>query len=238
MPIRKTTTPSTTSANKSTFTTSNKVTEGQKSITTPAITNFEAKPEVDTKIHGLIGYNSNDNSVTVNIPGFERSTLDQISSNVHSPELTQITDIKNPGIKNQATITEFEKAKAEYESGIRYNELIVWANKYAGSQFKALAEKAKAFASGLVAQSEIEKVYQQFLELQKQKSITLEKGVNYIAQSHKTATVQSALPYTIAENEANLKKQQFKAAKGYQEAKKVESEFNDFLAELGHPKSK
>ncbi|MBD2208088.1 hypothetical protein H6G33_37505 [Calothrix sp. FACHB-1219] len=228
MPIRKTPTTVNTPSRKPTFS------EGQKSITTPIITDFKTKPEVDTRIHGLVGYNSNDNSVTVSIPGFERSTLDQIASNVHSPDLTPIEDIKNPDIKNQASVAEFENAKAKYEGGIRYNELIVWANKYAGSQFKALAEKAKAFASGLVSQSEIEKVYQQFLELQKQKSITLEKGVNYIAQSHKTATVQAALPYTIAENDANLKKQQFKAAKGYQEALKAEEDFDAFLKELGN----
>ncbi|UKP01588.1 hypothetical protein [Nostoc sp. UHCC 0870] len=220
----------------SSTTTKTSISNGQKAVTTPSITNFAEDPKAKTTIHGLVGYNSADSSVTVSIPGFERSDLNAIASQVHSPDLAAVTDVKNPGIKNQATLSEFDKAKSEFEGGIRYNELIIWANKYAGSQFKALAEKAKAFGSGLAAQSEIEKVYQQFLELQKQQKITLEKGVDYVAQSHKTATKQAALPYTLAENEATLSKQKSKAEKAYHEALQAQSQTLDFIKSLNGSK--
>lgn len=206
---------------------------GQKTITTPVITNFSEDPRPETTIHGSVAYDSATSSVNVSLPGFERSSLDDIAASVYSPELTRITDVKIPEIKNQATVAEYESAKAKYEGGIRYNELIVWANKYAGSQFKALAEKAKAFASGLVAQSEIEKVYQQFLELQKQQKITLEKGVDYISQSHKTAVKQAMLPYTLAESEAALSKQKSKAEKAFHEAKQAQLDTSSFIKSLG-----
>lgn len=206
---------------------------GQKSITTPVITNFSQNPRVETTIHGSVAYDSAISFVNVSLPGFERSSLDDIAANVYSPDLTKISDVKNPEIKNQVTVAEYENAKAQYEGGIRYNGLIVWANKYAGSQFKALAEKAKAFASGLVAQSEIEKVYQQFLELQKQQKITLDKGVDYISQSHKTAVKQAMLPYTLAESEAVLSKQKSKAEKAFHEAKQAQLDTSFFIKSLG-----
>lgn len=210
---------------------------GQKSITTPAITNFSEDPRPETTIHGSVAYDSATSSVNVSLTGFERLSLEQLADNVYSPDFAKISDVKNPEIKNQATVAEYENAKAQYEGGIRYNELIGWANKYAGSQFKALAEKAKAFASGLATQSEIEKVYQQFLELQKHQKITLEKGVDYISQSHKTAVKQAMLPYTLAESEAALSKQKSKAEKAFHEAKQAQTDTLDFVKSLGSDKS-
>lgn len=210
--------------------------DGQKSITTPNLTNFSENPSAKTSIHGLVGYDNATSHVTITLPGFERSSLEDIAGSVYSPDLTKIDDVKNPNIQNQSTVSEFEKAKAQYEGGIRYNELIGWANKYAGSQFKSLAEKAKSFSAGLASQSEIEKVYQQFLELQKQQKITAEKGVDYLAQAHKTATKQAALPYTIAENEAALTKQKSKAEKAFHEAQNSVAETKAFIANLGSGK--
>ncbi len=83
----------------------------------------------------------------------------------------------------------FKRAVLDYQDAVRYQELIVWANTYKGSEYKAMASAAKAYTQGLITKSEVEKTYQEFLNLAKQQQITIQRGVEYIGQSHQTAIV-------------------------------------------------
>jgi hypothetical protein len=219
----KTTTSSTSS---STFSTSN------NGIDLPKVTDFTTTPEVNTTINGNVTFDSSSRAVSVQIPGLPQITPDSIAANVHIPTIKSITDVTNPEIDKTVDQATFDRAKAKYEGGIRYQELIGWANKYIGSQYRALAESAKAYAAGLSSAVEIEKVYQQFLELVKQQKITAEKGVDYITQSHKTAVKQAGMVYSIAEQEALLSEQKTKAHKAFEKAKSAESEALEFIKGL------
>lgn len=189
---------------------------------------------VRTEIDSNISFDLETKTGSIVLPNIQPITVTDVADRVKTTTLLDISDVRNPGITEdrKADKATFERAKNDYEDGIRYEQLIVWANTYIGEQYKAIASQAKAYQQGLIAASEIEKVYQQFLELAKQKQITTEKTVNYIAQSHKTATTQTALPYTMAENESNLEKQRIKAKKGFEEAKQGNVEFDDWLTSL------
>ena len=220
---------------KKTTTTDRHVSTDNKHLSIPKATDrtFD-RNDIKTEIAGNIDFNLESRTGVITLPNLPILTLDGIASSVKTTNLLDISDVRNPGIPEdrKADKATFERAKNDYEDGIRYEQLIVWANTYIGEQYKAIASKAKAYQQGLIAASEVEKVYQQFLELAKQKQITTEKTVNYIAQSHKTATVQTSLPFTMAENEATLEKQRIKALKGYEEAKQANVEFTDWLTSL------
>lgn len=128
----KTTTSSTSS---STFSTSN------NGIDLPKVTDFTSTPEVNTTINGNITFDSGSRSVSVQIPGLPQVTPESIGANVHIPVIKPITDVTNPEIEKTVDQATFDRAKALYEGGIRYQELIGWANKYIGSQYRALADR-------------------------------------------------------------------------------------------------
>lgn len=218
---------------KSTGNTTQTTTKKQLPVFRATDKTFEPQ-SVRTEIAGNVDFNLESRTGSVTLPNLEPITLDGIASSVKTTTLLDIADVRNPGITEdrKADKATFERAKNDYEDGIRYEQLIVWANTYIGEQYKAIASQAKAYQQGLIAASEVEKVYQQFLELAKQKQITTEKTVNYVAQSHKTVTVQTALPYTMAENEATLEQQRIKAKRKFEEAKQANVEFDDWLTSL------
>jgi len=203
---------STSSSTQASSTANNHSTTGSNSLELPKITDFNAVPEVRTSINGAVAFDSSSRSVSVTLPGLPQVTPDSIAGNVHVPVIKPIADVTNPDIDKTVDVATYDRAKAKYEGGIRYQELIGWANKYIGSQYKALAESAKAYAAGLSSAVEMERVYQQFLELQKQQKITSEKGVDYIVQSHKTAVKQTGMVYSIAQQEALLSEQKIQCS--------------------------
>lgn len=209
-----------------------KSTTSSTSIELPKITDFNTTPEVKTSINGAVTYDSSSRAVSVQIPGLSQITPESITGNLHVPVIKPISDVTNPGIEQTVDVATFDRAKAQYEGGIRYQELVGWANKYVGSQYKALAESAKAYAAGLSSAVEIERVYQQFLELVKQQKITSEKGIDYIVQSHKTATKQAGMVYSIAQQEAVLSEQKSKAHRAFENFKNVEAETMEFIKGL------
>lgn len=221
------------STSSSTHTTSsNQSTTSSNSIELPKITDFTAVPEVKTSISGAVTFDASSRSTSVTLPGLPQVTPDSIAGNIHTPIIKPITDVTNPDIDKTVDVVTYDRAKAKYEGGIRYQELIGWANKYIGSQYKALAESAKAYTAGLSSAVEMERVYQQFLELQKQQKITSEKGVDYIVQSHKTAVKQTSMVYSIAQQEALLSEQKSNAHKAFEKAKSVELEAQEFIKGL------
>jgi hypothetical protein len=222
------------SSNNSRSSTNNqsKFTSSSTNIELPKVTDFTVNPEVKTSINGAVTFDSSSRSVSVQIPGLPQVTPDSIAGNLHVPVIKPIIDVTNPEIDKTVDQATFDRAKAKYEGGIRYQELVGWANKYVGSQYKALAESAKAYTAGLSSAVEIERVYQQFLELQKQQKITAEKGIDYVIQSHKTATKQAGMVYSIAQQEAALSEQKSKAHRAFESAKYAEAESLEFIKGL------
>jgi hypothetical protein len=165
-------------------------------------------------------------------PYLPQIDINTIGQSLKSTDLKVIDDVRNPGFSEDEKCNEatFERAKNDYEDAIRYQQLLQWANKYRGEEFKTLASNVKAFQAGLTTLTDIEKAKQQFLELLKQGKITEQKGTEYIAQSHRTATMQAQLPYTIAENEANLEQSRIRAQKSFEQAKLDNDLFEDWLA--------
>jgi hypothetical protein len=192
------------------------------------------KNEVMTNIADAINFDASSRTVDISLPNLPNLTVDGIANSVKLPTIKDIDDIRNPGFSEDEKCDErtFKRAILDYQDAIRYQELIVWSNNYRGSEYKAIASAAKAYTQGLLAKSEIEKTYQQFLELSKQQQVTIQKGIEYIGQSHHSATVQAGLPYILADSESSLEKQRIKAKKNYEEAKQSNIEFDDWLASL------
>ncbi len=190
--------------------------------------------EVEPTINSAIKYTSQ--GLTIDTPGFNPIKLDDVFSSVHTPNIQKIEDIKNPNIEGKATEAEHARAIEEYKAGMRYQELIEWSNNYTGSQYKALASAVKAVTKGLNAATELERLNQQFIELNKQQKITQHKGFEYVEQSFKTAVNQAKIPYSAAEHTALLNKQKAKAEKAFHEAKSEEEKTRDFIANLGTEK--
>ena len=212
---------------------SDRVSTGNKTISLHKETTF-APVTVTPTITGNVDFNADSKTVDVSLPGLPNISVASIASSVKRTELHDLADVKNPGIPKEqlASKAEFERAKNEYEGGIRYQQLMQLANNFRGEEYKTIASAAKAYQQGLMATSEVEKVYQQYLELAKQKQITTEKGIAYISQAHKKATAQAALPFTVAENEAKLEQQRIKARKAYEEARQANTEFDGWLSSL------
>jgi hypothetical protein len=70
------------------------------------------------------------------------------------------------------------------------------------------------------------------LELVKQQKVTAEKGVDYIVQSHKTATKQAEMVFSIAQQEAALSEQKSKAHRAFESSKNAEAETAEFIKGL------
>lgn len=206
--------------------------ETKLSIELPTFDGNGKETTVNPSINSAIKY-SKDSGVSVDTPGFKPINLDDIFGAVHVPNIQKIEDVKNPNIEGKATEAEHAKAIEEYKAGIRYQELVEWANNYIGSQYKALASAVKAATKGLNAATELEKLNQQFIELQKQKKITQQKGFEYVEQAHKTAVTEQRVPYSAAEQLALLNKQKAKAEKAFHEAKSEEEKAREFIANLG-----
>lgn len=201
-------------------------------IDLPKITDFNQLPEINTQINNGVTFDSNSKNVTVAIPNAPNVDVNSIAGYSKFPELAVIEDITKPGIKNKCDERSFNAAKLEYEGGIRYEQLVQLHNKYVAERWKSLTEAYRSYSQGLIAVWELEKVKQQFLEVAKQQNITQEKGIQYVEQAHKTAISQARLPYSVAGQEAELSKAKSKAQKSFYEAKKADSEVNDFIKQL------
>lgn len=223
---------STTSTRNSTASISKVVdNESKLNIESPSF-DFQKEVTVNPTINSAIAY-SRESGVSVTTPGFNPIGINDVLGNVHIPDIKKIEDVKNPNIEGKATEAEHAKAIEEYKAGIRYQELVEWANNYIGSQYKALSSAVKAATKGVNAATELERLNQQFIELQKQKKITQQKGFEYVEQAHKTAVIEQRIPYTAAEQIASLRKQKAKAEKAFNEAKSEEEKTRDFIANLG-----
>lgn len=209
--------------------------ESKLSIDLPSFDGSRNETTVNPSINSSITY-SKDGGIGVKTPGFNPINLDDVFGAVHIPNIQKIEDVKAPNIEGKATEAEHSRAIEEYKAGIRYQELVEWANNYIGSQYKALASAVKAATKGLNAATELEKLNQQFIELQKQKKITQQKGFEYVEQAHKTAVIEQRVPYSAAEQLALLNKQKAKAEKAFHEAKSEEEKTRDFIANLGTEK--
>ncbi|MEO0933843.1 MAG: hypothetical protein AAFY21_08815, partial [Cyanobacteria bacterium J06641_2] len=224
-----------TSKAKTTTTSVGTINEGETKLAIE-LPNFDSSNRKETTVNPSINSSINyskDGGITVDTPGFTPIKLDDVFGAVHIPNIQKIEDVKNPNIEGKATEAEHAKAIEEYKAGIRYQELVEWANNYIGSQYKALASAVKAATKGLNAATELERLNQQFIELQKQKKITQQKGFEYVEQSHKTAVIEQRVPYSAAEQIALLNKQKAKSEKAFHEAKSEEEKTRDFIANLG-----
>ena len=224
-----------TSKAKTTTTSVGTINEGETKLAIE-LPNFDSSNRKETTVNPSINSSINyskDGGITVDTPGFTPIKLDDVFGAVHIPNIQKIEDVKNPNIEGKATEAEHAKAIEEYKAGIRYQELVEWANNYIGSQYKALASAVKAATKGLNATTELERLNQQFIELQKQKKITQQKGFEYVEQSHKTAVIEQRVPYSAAEQIALLNKQKAKSEKAFHEAKSEEEKTRDFIANLG-----
>jgi hypothetical protein len=214
---------------------SNAATNSNKSIALPTTTasTFD-KVDAVTNIAGRVEFDIASRTTRVELPNLPQLTVDGVGSSLKHTTVKDIQDIRNPGFTEDEKCDKatYERVKTEYEDAIRYQQLIVWANNYKGEEYKAIASTAKAYTQGLIAKVEIEKTYQQYLELAKQEHITTQKGVEYIAQAHKTATVQAGLLYTLGETDALLEKQRIKTRKAFEEAKQADEEFDRWLTSL------
>ncbi len=211
------------------------INEGETKLTIE-LPNFNSSNRKETTVNPSINSSikySKDEGIGVDTPGFTSIKLDDVFGAVHIPNIKKIEDLKNPNIEGKATEAEHAKAIEEYKAGIRYQELVEWANNYIGSQYKSLASAVKAATKGLNAATELERLNQQFIELQKQKKITQQKGFEYVEQAHKTAVIEQRVPYSAAEQIASLNKQKAKAEKAFYEAKSEEEKARDFIANLG-----
>jgi len=204
--------------------------ESRVNIEIPSFDNGK-QIEIEPTINSAIKYSSN--GISIDTPGFNTLKLDDIINSVHTPNIQKIDDIKNPNIEGKATEIEHARSIEEYKSGIRYQELIEWSNNYTGSQYKALASAVKAATKGLNTATELERLNQQFIELNKQQKITQQKGFEYVEQSFKTAVIEQRVPYSAAEQTAVLHKQKAKAEKAFHEAKSEEDRTREFIANLG-----
>lgn len=211
-----------------------KVSEGesQLNIDLPSFDGSNRETTINPSINTAINY-SKSGGVNVTTPGFNPVNLDDVFGAVHIPNIQRIEDVKNPNIEGKATEAEHARAIEEYKAGIRYQELVEWSNNYIGSQYKALASAVKAATKGVNAATELERLNQQFIELQKQKKITQQKGFEYVEQAHKTAVIEQRVPYSAAEQIAILDKQKAKAEKAFHEAKSEEEKARNFIANLG-----
>jgi hypothetical protein len=185
-----------------------------------------------TTISDSVQFDTTTGQTNIDTPFLPQLDIHTIGQSLKTTDLKDITDVRNPGFSDDQKCNEaiFERAKNDYEDAIRYQQLLQWANKYRGEEFKTLASNVKAFQAGLSTLTDIEKAKQQFLELLKQGKITEQKGTEYIAQSHKTSVIQAQLPYTIAENEANLEQSRIRAQKSFEQAKLDNDLFEDWLA--------
>lgn len=193
---------------------------------------FNQGIQPQTTISDNIQFNASTGQTQIDTPFLPQLDINSVGSLLKSPDIVDIVDIRNPGFSADQKCDEatFTRAKNDYEDAIRYQQLIQWANKYRGEEFKSIASVAKAWQSGLAALTDIERAKQQFLELLKQGKITEQKGTEYIGQAHRTAVAQAQLPYTIAEAEANLEQAKIKAQKSFEQAKLDNDEFTDWLA--------
>lgn len=202
------------------------------SIEIPKVTDFKEQPEVKTQVNSLINYDGKSGATAFEVPGIPSVSFDSVGGRVKFPEFTEIDDITKPGIKNKVDQKTFDKAKLEYEGGIKYEQLAQLANKYVNEQFKTLTESYKAYAQGLMAISELEKVKQKFLDVLKQQAVTGTKAVEYIDAAHNLAITQAKLPYTVADREAKLSEARSKANRSFYSAKNAELEAMEFIASL------
>lgn len=225
---RRNKTSSTTSSRKPTTT---GYSASQSNVQLPKV-DFTQEPQANISIDSTVAYNPNGLS-DVAIPNIPNYTLNDVAQKTRLPEFQEITDITNPGIKNTVSESQFNKAKNQYEGGIRYEQLSQLHSKYVAEQWKSLSEAYKAYSQGLIALSSLEKVKQQFIEVLKQQSVTQEKISLYVAQASKTATTQAKLPYEVAINEAELSETKSKAQKAFHKAKNANQEALDFINGLG-----
>lgn len=202
----------------------------------PKVTDFSKQPEVKTTVNSLVNYDSKSGSVAFEVPGIPSINFDTVAGRVRFEELTTIDDITKPGIKNKVDEKTFNKAKLEYEGGIRYQQLAQLSNKYVAEEFKTLTESYKAYAQGLVAIGELEKVKQKFLDVLKQQAVTGTKANEYIDAAHNLAISTAKLPYTVADREAKLSEARSKANQSFHKAKNAEQEALDFIGSLGEVK--
>lgn len=211
----------------------NKVTDSESKLNIE-LPNFDSQKEVTVNptANSAIKY-SKEGGITIHTPGFNSIGVNDVLDKVHVPDIKGIVDVKNPHIDGKATESEHSRAIEEYKAGIRYQELVEWANNYIGSQYKALSSAVKAATKGLNVAAELERLNQQFIELQKQKKITQQKGFEYVEQAYKTAVVEQRIAYSAAEQVALLNKQKAKAEKAFHEAKSEENKARDFIANLG-----
>ena len=202
----------------------------------PKVTDFSKEPEVKTSVNSLVNYDSKSGSVAFEVPGIPSINFDTVAGRVRFEELTTIDDITKPGIKNKVDEKTFNKAKLEYEGGIRYQQLAQLSNKYVAEEFKTLTESYKAYAQGLVAIGELEKVKQKFLDVLKQQAVTGTKANEYIDAAHNLAISTAKLPYIVADREAKLSEARSKANQSFHKAKNAEQEALDFIGSLGEVK--
>ena len=205
-------------------------------IELPKITDFNKEPEVKTQVNSLVNYDGKSGVTAFEVPGIPSINFDSVAGRVRFEELTQIDDITKPGIKNKVDEKTFNKAKLEYEGGVRYQQLAQLSNKYVAEEFKTLTESYKAYAQGLVAISELEKVKQKFLDVLKQQAVTSTKANEYIDAAHNLAISTAKLPYTVADREAKLSEARSKANQSFHKAKNAEQEALDFIGSLGEVK--
>ena len=205
-------------------------------IELPKVTDFNKEPEVKTQVNSLVNYDGKSGVTAFEVPGIPSINFDSVAGRVRFEELTTIDDITKPGIKNKVDEKTFNKAKLEYEGGVRYQQLAQLSNKYVAEEFKTLTESYKAYAQGLVAISELEKVKQKFLDVLKQQAVTSTKANEYIDAAHNLAISTAKLPYTVADREAKLSEVRSKANQSFHKAKNAEQEALDFIGSLGEVK--
>lgn len=236
MPDRKTRAKRAVSERKRNTTSNTKTTSGYSETNTkidlPTITQNDLdndKPiQVNTVIGSGVTYDKSGKS-SIEVPNIQTVDINSIAGNVSFPDLTPITDITKPDIRNKCDEKTKNAAIAEYDQGINYEQVAQKYNAYTAERYKTLVSAYKSYAEGLKSVAELEKVKQQFIEVLKQQSVTQDKITQYIDQAHKTATGQAKLPYSIAEREAGLNETKSKAKKAFYKAKNAEDEALAFI---------
>lgn len=224
-----------TNTSTSSASTSNFNSNGQ-SISIPKISQstFDKKSLDNMHIANNVTVDMQNMTTNVTVPGIDNIDINSISERLHGGEFHYVTDIKNPDIPEdkQASKTEMERAIAIFERAINYEQIAQKANTYVGEQFKTLASKIKAYKQGVIAATDLEGLKQQIFDFLKAQKVTNDKGLGYVEQSHKSATIQAGVVYTVAENEAILEKKRIKANKAFEEAKHEGDGFDDWLTTL------
>lgn len=228
---------SNTNTNTSTSSASNSnFNSNAQSISIPKITQstFDKKSVDNMHIANNVTVDMQNMITNIAVPGIDNIDVNSISERLHGGEFHYVTDIKNPDIPEdrQASKTEMERAIAIFERAINYEQIAQKANTYVGEQFKSLSSKIKAYKEGVIAAKELEGLKQQLFDFLKAQKITNDKGLGYVEQSHKSATIQAGVVYTVAENEAILEKKRIKANKAFEEAKHEGDDFNNWLTTL------